>query len=96
MKATQILCKIKSDLNEWNDAETKAEAENPPKRGEKLHRSHPDASLQLCREFVFNEQSLMKITHDSLLAKEDVQYCQIFFPGIVGVCIAHILKNNNE
>ena len=72
MKATQILCKIKSDLNEWNDAETKAEAENPPKRGEKLHRSHPDASLQLCREFVFNEQSLMKITHDSLLAKEDV------------------------
>ena len=35
-------------------------------------------------------------THDSLLAKEDVERCHIFLPGIVAVCFTHILKTQEE
>ena len=44
----------KTDLNEWHDAEAKAETKDSTKRGEKLDRSHPNAPLQLWRGVVFN------------------------------------------
>ena len=35
------------DLNEWDDAESKTEAKEPSKGGNKVHRTHSDASLKL-------------------------------------------------
>ena len=45
---------MKSDLNEWDDAESKAEAKESSERGEKLNRSHSYASLKLWTGSIFN------------------------------------------
>ena len=38
--------------------------------------------------------TLMNPTHDSLLAKEDVDHSDVFFPGIVFVAIVDLDLNN--
>ena len=40
--------------------------------------------------------SILRLTHDGLLAKEDVEGGQIFFPGIVGGCFTRILKTEQN
>ena len=98
---------MKLYLNEWDDAESKAETKESAKRGEKLNRSHSNASLKLWTGSIFNILSVqdlfwnhhsrnksLLLTYDSLLAKEYVEGGQIFFPGIVGDRFTRILKTN--
>ena len=44
----------------------------------------------------FNANSIFRFTHDSLLAKVDVECGQVFFPGIVAGCFNHILKKRSK
>ena len=51
---------MKSDLNEWDDAEAEAEAKDSAKRGEKLNRPHSNASLQLWTGSILNMWSVLE------------------------------------
>ena len=70
------------DLDEGDDAEAKAEAKEPSKGGCKVHRAHPDAPLQLCN-YYYDVLRHVFLTHDSVLAKEDVDKSNILLPGVV-------------
>ena len=69
------------DLDEGDDAEAKAEAKESSKGGCKVHRAHPDAPLQLWK--YCDVQCHVLLTHDSVLAKEDVDKSNILLPGVV-------------
>ena len=52
---------MKLYLNEWDDAESKAETKESAKRGEKLNRSHSNASLKLWTGSIFNILSVQDL-----------------------------------
>ena len=80
------------DLDKGNDAEAEKEAEESSKRGDEVHRTHPDAPLKFLREtMLYAPPKKTLLTHDSLLAEKDVDNGDILLPGIVNaplrVCV---------
>ena len=71
------------DLEEWDDTESKTEAKEPSKGGHEVHRTHSDASLKLYKDFRWPIIFQIHITHDSILAEEDVNDSNILLPSIV-------------
>ena len=73
------------DLQKWDDAESKTEAKEPSEGCNEVDRTHSDASLKLW-ENVSNSWKII-FTHDSVLAKEDVDNSNVLLPSIVEVIL---------
>ena len=71
------------DLQEWDDTESETEAKEPSQGGHEVHRTHSDASLKLYKDFRWPIIFQIHITHDSILAEEDVNDSNILLPSIV-------------
>ena len=81
------------DLEEWDDTESKTEAKEPSKGGHEVHRTHSDASLKLYKDYRWQIIFKIHITHDSVLAKEDVNDSNILFPSIVELILEIKVEN---
>ena len=81
------------DLQEWDDTESETEAKEPSQGGHEVHRTHSDASLKLYKDYRWQIIFKIHITHDSVLAKEDVNDSNILFPSIVELILEIKVEN---
>ena len=74
------------DFQEGNDAEPKEKAKKSSKGGDKLNRSHGNASLQLYHKKLMRLYvKEISFTYHSFLSKENVESGNILIPGIISI-----------
>ena len=73
------------DLDEGDNAEAEEEAKESSKRGNEVHRAHPDAPLEFLRDHVLSQWRDALFTHDSFFAKKYVNNSNVLLPGVVEV-----------